>query len=216
MRDAPGILRCDPSNWRGEHGFQGLIKRLAPARGISIARKVLFDGGENRVFLIDDVVEIVFGQQPVLSNEGERFDREPSIVQVARLAADQTQEPIRDRVALQRAARQRDLGARMANHIIGFQHAESRIDPAKIRLALVERRRDRQKIAFRDLTLSRLDVRFRGHLGERAVLEVHGQSRAKGGESDEQSPQGELPSALISGKSVEGGRLGAQQRGSSN
>ena len=179
-----------------EHGFQGLIERLAPVCRISISLKVSFDAGENRV-RIDDVVEILFGKQPVLSNEGQRFDRQPSVAEVARLAADETHEPIRDLIALQRGARERDMGARMANHIIGSQHAERRIDPAKIRLALVERRRDRQKIAFRDLRPSWLDVHVGGHIGERAVLEGYELSRPEGGESGEQYFQSALPSALI-------------------
>ena len=116
------------------------LRRLA---GSAKRASLSFDDAENRVRIIEDVAEIVFREQSVLPNEGERFDREPSVLQVARLAANQTQEPIRDRIALQRTARQRDLEARMANHIIGFQHAQRRIDPAKIRIALVERWRDR-------------------------------------------------------------------------
>src|SRR5271166_6788389 len=92
-----------------EHRFQGLIERLAPVRGISIARKVLLDGAENRV-RIEDIVKIVFREQPVLPNEGERFDRARILNRQATRTAIGLNGWIAD---IRQSARQSALGVRL-------------------------------------------------------------------------------------------------------
>ena len=118
---------------------------------------------------VHDVTEIRLSDDAVLANERQSLHRKPPFRQAGRLAAHQPLKPIFHRLDLHRAARQRDLRSGMTIEIVRFQHAERRIHPAQTRVPLMERRGNRQGVAFRDLLLQRRQVRLVVDVGKRTL-----------------------------------------------
>lgn len=125
-----------------EIGPQLLVQRLLLTRPVLIGCDLGFDSWKNRVGIYH-VVEIASIEETVLSNERDRFDGKPALLETDGFAAKATPKSIGDRVDLQRPARQRDFRAGMPNHVVRLQHAEGRENPAEIQVALIKRRRDR-------------------------------------------------------------------------
>ncbi len=122
------------SGLRAERRRELVVQRAFLSLRLGLLGERLLERRDDRVD-VHDVVEVAALDQPVLANERERLDRQAAVVRARRssLAVDKAMKPVGDRVALQAAAREFDMRARMPAHVIRLEHAQRRERPAEAR-----------------------------------------------------------------------------------
>lgn len=134
-----------------ERGRELVVQRALLSLRLGLLGQRLLERRDDRID-VHRVVKVAPLDQPVLANECERLDRQAALVCAGRapLAVDKAAKPVGDGVALEFAAGELDMRARMPAHVIRLKHAQRRERPAQACFALVERSRDRQRVTFGD------------------------------------------------------------------